>query len=83
MALNVDMDMEPFVRINPCGYANLPMCQISDFVAAPRLGHFSDRLAHSLASALGYNASELEFTDQAFSFCQSSRDPVPAGEASD
>ena len=32
LALNVDMDMEPFARINPCGYANLPMCQVRDFV---------------------------------------------------
>lgn len=28
-ALNVDMDLEPFTRINPCGYAGLQMTQIS------------------------------------------------------
>jgi lipoyl(octanoyl) transferase len=26
LALNVDMDMEPFARINPCGFAGMPMC---------------------------------------------------------
>jgi lipoyl(octanoyl) transferase len=29
LALNVDMDLEPFGRINPCGYAGLPMTQLS------------------------------------------------------
>jgi lipoyl(octanoyl) transferase len=33
LALNVNMDLAPFTRINPCGYKNLPMAQMSDFVA--------------------------------------------------
>jgi lipoyl(octanoyl) transferase len=28
LALNVDMDLEPFQRINPCGYAGLQMTQL-------------------------------------------------------
>lgn len=28
LALNVDMDLEPFLRINPCGYAGLEMTQL-------------------------------------------------------
>lgn len=32
IAFNVDMDLEPFSRINPCGYKNLQMTQIKDFV---------------------------------------------------
>jgi len=32
-ALNVQMDLEPFSRINPCGYAGLKMTQMADFVA--------------------------------------------------
>ena len=31
LSLNVDMDLEPFNRINPCGFAKLPMTQITDF----------------------------------------------------
>lgn len=31
LALNVNMDMEPFSRINPCGYAGMPMSQVSRF----------------------------------------------------
>jgi lipoyl(octanoyl) transferase len=29
LALNVDMDLEPFSRINPCGYAGLPTVDLS------------------------------------------------------
>jgi lipoyl(octanoyl) transferase len=29
LALNVDMDLEPFSRINPCGYAGLAMTQLA------------------------------------------------------
>lgn len=32
LALNVNMDLSPFSRINPCGYANLPMAQMHDFL---------------------------------------------------
>src|SRR5688572_9406724 len=31
LAFNVDMDLEPFNRINPCGYAGLQMTQLADF----------------------------------------------------
>ncbi len=30
IAINVDMDLEPFNRINPCGFAQLKMTQIRD-----------------------------------------------------
>lgn len=32
LALNVKMDLEPFSRINPCGFTGLEMTQIADFV---------------------------------------------------
>ena len=32
IALNVDMDLTPFASINPCGFQNLQMTQISEFV---------------------------------------------------
>ncbi|KKO48951.1 octanoyltransferase [Arsukibacterium sp. MJ3] len=31
LALNVDMDLSPFSRINPCGYAGMQMIQSKDF----------------------------------------------------
>ena len=30
LALNVNLDLEPFSRINPCGFAGLPMTRLSD-----------------------------------------------------
>lgn len=35
LALNVDMDLEPFTRIDPCGYKGLRMTQIAD-LTTPR-----------------------------------------------
>ena len=29
LAFNIDMDLEPFQRINPCGYAGLQVTQLS------------------------------------------------------
>lgn len=31
LALNVNMDLTPFLRINPCGYAGMEMVQVSQF----------------------------------------------------
>ena len=33
LALNIDMDLAPFARINPCGYQGLHMTQLRDFVS--------------------------------------------------
>jgi lipoyl(octanoyl) transferase len=30
LAFNIGMDLEPFRRINPCGYAGLAMTQLAD-----------------------------------------------------
>lgn len=54
LALNVDMDLEPFQRINPCGYAGLQVTQLSALVQAP-LGEVEDRLVASLQQRLGYS----------------------------
>jgi lipoyl(octanoyl) transferase len=35
LALNVDMDLAPFLRINPCGYNGLQMTQLSNFLPQP------------------------------------------------
>lgn len=29
IAFNIDMDLTPYQNINPCGYVNLPICQLS------------------------------------------------------
>mgnify|MGYP006288827007 FL=1 len=35
LAINVDMDLEPFQRINPCGYAGMPVTRLSDLTRDP------------------------------------------------
>ncbi|WP_339805690.1 lipoyl(octanoyl) transferase LipB [uncultured Marinobacter sp.] len=62
LALNVDMDMAPFTRINPCGYAGLPMCQLADFVSPTDLARVADDLTRALAAGIGYPDSDLTHT---------------------
>ena len=54
LALNVDMDMEPFRRINPCGYAGLEMTQVVDLAPQADFESVRERLVHSLVEKLGY-----------------------------
>ena len=55
LALNVDMDMQPFQRINPCGYAGLAMTQLSDLLdLPPALAEVGERLESVLLEELGY-----------------------------
>lgn len=55
LALNVDMDMQPFQRINPCGYAGLQMTQLREHVTADvPIAEVETRLEIALRQALGY-----------------------------
>jgi len=60
MAFNIDMDLEPFQRINPCGFAELQVTQLSA-LAPVDFQEVEDRLIDSLAQHLGY--SEVNETD--------------------
>jgi len=53
LALNVNMDMEPFSRINPCGYAGMNMCQVSDFQSGASVYDLEQRLVSELVARLG------------------------------
>lgn len=55
LALNVDMDLQPFSRINPCGYAGLRMTQLRDETALPvTLAEVRGRMSEQLARHLDY-----------------------------
>ena len=59
LALNVDMDLQPFQRINPCGYAGLAMTQLADHVAGPLdMNEVSARLREQLVKHLGYEQQQ-------------------------
>ena len=55
LALNVDMNLQPFQRINPCGYAGMAMTQLADLVAGPiDISEVSARLREQLVKHLDY-----------------------------
>ncbi len=53
LALNVAMDLEPFRRINPCGYAGLEMTQVSDLGGPSSVVEVAAALAPRLVGSLG------------------------------
>lgn len=53
-ALNVDMDLEPFSRINPCGYEGLEVTQLKNLVSDIDIGSVTDDLQQRLISKLSY-----------------------------
>ena len=58
LALNVDMDMQPFQRINPCGYSGLRMVQLSGLVSQPvTIEGVAQRLEQTLRQRLGYTSA--------------------------
>lgn len=59
LALNVDMDLTPFQRINPCGYAGMPVTQIRDRIGEPvSLETVSEVLRQALLERLQQTGSE-------------------------
>jgi lipoyl(octanoyl) transferase len=52
LALNVDMDLEPFSRIDPCGYPGLAVTQIADLDGPTEIRRVAEDLAMQVASLL-------------------------------
>jgi lipoyl(octanoyl) transferase len=55
LAFNVDMDLEPFLRINPCGYSGLRVTRLSQLTPVG-FEEVEDRLVDSLVRQLGYSS---------------------------
>ena len=53
IALNVDMDLAPFTRINPCGYPGLRVTQLADLGVSMDCRGAGEALVPHLARALG------------------------------
>jgi lipoyl(octanoyl) transferase len=58
LALNIDMDMEPFLRINPCGYAGMEMVQTKQINGPQTLEEASNGLVKHLVAKLGVTEYE-------------------------
>jgi lipoyl(octanoyl) transferase len=56
LALNVDNDLEPFSRINPCGFSGLAVTRTRDLGIDADVDELGEALAIGLAARLGYDA---------------------------
>jgi len=62
VALNVAMDLAPFARINPCGYAGLPTVDLATLGASVSWQQAADLLAERLALHLAPRAAPAAAT---------------------
>ncbi|MGO1245872.1 MAG: lipoyl(octanoyl) transferase LipB [Oceanisphaera sp.] len=62
LALNVNMDLAPFLRINPCGYAGMAMTQSCALGGPQTLDEAQSQLIPKLAELLGYQ--HLDYTTE-------------------
>lgn len=62
LALNIAMDLAPFSKINPCGYAELKMTQLSEHSAQANIRTAGIKLIDHLTAHLGYT-NKLETTE--------------------
>ncbi len=54
LSLNVNMDLEPFTRINPCGYAGMQVTHMQEFVASAKADTIAPQLLTILTQKIGY-----------------------------
>ncbi|MBB1461801.1 lipoyl(octanoyl) transferase LipB [Vibrio sp. SG41-7] len=62
LALNVDMDLSPFLRINPCGYQGMEMAQVSQLGGPSELESVELQLIQELVELLGYDQVDIQAT---------------------
>ncbi|GAA0833169.1 MULTISPECIES: lipoyl(octanoyl) transferase LipB [Marinomonas] len=60
LALNVDMDLSPFNRINPCGYQGLQMVDMARLSSQVDFSNVKVQLANQLAEQLGYKHPTIQ-----------------------
>ncbi|MBS9838091.1 lipoyl(octanoyl) transferase LipB [Vibrio alginolyticus] len=63
LALNVNMDLTPFLRINPCGYEGMEMVQVSQFGGPDNVEAVEKQLIEELVTLLDYE--QVEFSTEA------------------
>ena len=54
LSLNLDMDLTPFSGINPCGYKDLEVTQLADFVTTFSNEQVRQQLCSQLIKTIGY-----------------------------
>jgi lipoyl(octanoyl) transferase len=59
LSLNLDMDLSPFDRINPCGYEGLKVTSLAELGVDVNRDRIAQELADLLCDQFGYDASRL------------------------
>ncbi len=63
LALNVQMDLEPFSRINPCGLLDMQVTQLADLGGPTDMPTVEDELLTKLADVYGITPSSSDTPD--------------------
>ncbi|GAB7227480.1 lipoyl(octanoyl) transferase LipB [Vibrio rotiferianus] len=63
LALNVNMDLGPFLRINPCGYEGMEMVQVSQVGGPEHIEAVEKQLIQELVTLLDYE--QVDFSTEA------------------
>jgi len=57
LAFNIDMDLEPFQRINPCGFSGLEVIQLADMANEVKLATVEQQLIAAFCQQLNFTAA--------------------------
>ncbi|WP_444929878.1 lipoyl(octanoyl) transferase LipB [Microbulbifer sp. SSSA002] len=75
IAINIDMDLAPFLRINPCGYAGMQMVQMAEILEpTPEWGQVAEIFVRELLRALRLSDAQWQPIDEK-EFAQLSAEP--------
>lgn len=60
LALNVNMDLTPFHRINPCGYAGMVMTQTADHQGPTEFDEAADHVIETFIAEMQYESTQVK-----------------------
>ncbi len=64
IALNVDMNLEPFARINPCGYPGMAVTQLSALVPGIDRAAIAERLLQGSGGESGFGTKHVAWVER-------------------
>lgn len=60
LAFNIDMDLEPFQRINPCGFSGLEVIQLADLAKGVEMTAVETQLLEAFCDQLKFTAQHIK-----------------------
>ena len=76
LAFNIDMDLAPFARINPCGYQGMPVTQVRDNGIPAEFAALATQTVATLCRHNGYHPVDtrtMQQADASVRFCRTCR----------